>query len=135
MLTTSTTTEARTEDVYPQQAPQLHQQALYLAIVHTTTRNLRDLTDYLRTAQNRQADWFLRRGGRDVDYQYPINGDRNARGTTKDIKIGEYMEPRVTYKQTKTNVITNKAEYKAQHYHDFSIIIPEKDLHDTLGYT
>eukprot|EP00971_Amphidinium_carterae_P306965 6100204-Amphidinium_carterae.1 len=65
----------------------LHQQAFYLTVVHTTTSSLQELTDYLKDEQKRHTRWFLRRN---IDNQYQINGDQNAKATTPNINIGNY---------------------------------------------
>eukprot|EP00971_Amphidinium_carterae_P001770 35366-Amphidinium_carterae.1 len=60
----------------PQHEAQLHQQAFYLTVVHTTSSSLNELKEYLRDEQKRHAGWFLRQ---DFDNQFQINRDRVAR--------------------------------------------------------
>eukprot|EP00971_Amphidinium_carterae_P140852 2790699-Amphidinium_carterae.1 len=116
---------APTDD--PQHEAQLHQQAFYPKEIHMTTRGLQDRIDYLRNELKRHAGWFLRRN---IDDQYQISGDKIARSTTHNIDIAQYMEIRTTSKQTKVKLISNKAEYKSRHVHDFSIITTDHDLNE-----
>eukprot|EP00971_Amphidinium_carterae_P308888 6137906-Amphidinium_carterae.2 len=78
----------------------------------------------------RHAQWFDRR---EYDVQFQINGDRVARTTTQPINIGEFMEIKTTYKQTKLRPIIDKVDYKTKHFHKFSIITTEYDCNEDFA--
>eukprot|EP00971_Amphidinium_carterae_P297056 5901382-Amphidinium_carterae.1 len=70
------------------------------------------------------AGWYARK---DSDHQFQIKagaelerlgGDMEGRSIT----VSNYMELKVAYKQIHRTVIEDKAQYKQNHFHDYSII-------------
>eukprot|EP00971_Amphidinium_carterae_P044775 880817-Amphidinium_carterae.1 len=99
---------------YSQTAVQFTGQSYYFTVVHTTDKLLEQLQLDLKE-KNRETHWYARK---DMDKQFQIKGERVGReGQWKTIMIGQYLEMKMTYRQTLKNIIEDKREYKQTHFH------------------
>eukprot|EP00971_Amphidinium_carterae_P301785 5995758-Amphidinium_carterae.1 len=115
-----------TED-YSQTAVRFTGQSYYFTVVHTTDKLLEQLQLDLKE-KNRETSWYSRK---DMDKQFQIKVERVGReGQSKTNMIGQYLEIKVTYKQTLKNIIEDKTEYKQTHFHDYSVITTNTYLNE-----
>eukprot|EP00971_Amphidinium_carterae_P044776 880818-Amphidinium_carterae.1 len=108
---------------YSQTAVQFTGQSYYFTMVHTTDKLLEQLQldlNLVLKEKNRETNWYSRK---DMDKHFQIKGERVGReGQWKTIMIGQYLEIKMTYRQTLKNIIEDKREYKQAHFHDYSVI-------------
>eukprot|EP00971_Amphidinium_carterae_P226726 4496756-Amphidinium_carterae.1 len=70
-------------------------------------------------------------------YRHAIPDQRRQSGKNdkpnvvwQTIYIGDFMEIRTTFKQTKTRLSVDKFDNKTKHFHDFSIIMAARNCND-----